>query len=330
MISAIFNDELTTIESAIAQYQALIEAKRLEADKLNQAQTVTDSALQRLQDALATVANVAPDAIDKLKTAVLGLFGNDNDTDGGNDPETPPTPPTDGEKPNFDNFVTEVRTAIAVEPAPLPEQPETAPQAEPVKDSFVELKMLSDDVGYLINRRGELLAGYCGFNNRTKAQSKGKELAELLNMGYEVRDAASGKKRLSHKYELRLLDISLIQLQKLADEMKPRLQPAFDRAQEPKTVSSEGLPEFALINDTSDQFGQTRFVYGVEGDRTLYGKIYPSVAGDTYLHSGQQSNDYTTYATEEDAARALIKSYLVKKQLHENQNKAMASRFLKN
>jgi len=326
---SIFNDELTTIESVIAQYQALIEAKRLEADKLNQAQTVTDSALQRLQDALATVANVAPDAIGKLKTAVLGLFGNDNDTDGGNDPETPPTPPTDGEKPNFDNFVTEVKAAIAVDPSPLQNEPEPTPQ-EPIKDSFVELKMITDDVGYLINRRGEILAGYAGFNNRTKAQSKGKELAELLNMGYEVRDAASGQKRLSHKYELRLLDISLVQLEKLAEEMKPRLQPAFEQNQEPKTVSSEGLPKFAFINDTSDQFGQTKFVYGVEGDRTMYGKVYPSIAGTSYLHSGQQSNDYTTYATEEDAARALIKSYLVKKQLHENQNKAMASRFLKN
>jgi len=324
---AIFNDELTTIEQQIAQFQALIEAKRQEADNLKQAQTTTGQALQTLEDALTTVKSLAPDAISKLKKAVLELFGNDGGTDGGNEPEPTPEPPTDG---GFENFVTEVKEAIAVEPEPLPEQPEPVPQAEPVKDSFVELKMLSDDVGYLVNRRGELLAGYAGFNNRTKAQSKGKELSELLGMGYEVRDAASGKKRLNHKYELRLLDISLEQLHKLSEEMKPRLQPAFEQKQEPKTVSAEGLPEFALINDTSDQFGQTRFVYGVGNDRTLYGKIYSSVAGDTYLHSGQQSNDYTVFASEEDAARALIKSYLLKKQLHDKHNMAMASRFLKN
>ena len=324
---AIFNDELSTIEQQIQQFQALIEAKRQEANNLKQAQTTTGQALQTLEDALTTVKTLAPDAISKLKKAVLDLFGNDGGTDG-NEPEPTPEPPTDGGMPSFDNFVTEVKEAIAVEPAPLPEQLEPAPQ-EPIKDGFVELKMISDDVGYLVNRSGELLAGYAGFSSRSKAQAKGKELSELLNMGYEVRDLASGTKRLPHKYELRLLDISLIQLQKLAEEMKPRLQPAFEQNQEPKTVSAEGLPEFALINDTSDQFGQTRFVYGVGNDRTLYGKIYPSVAGTSYLHSGQASNDYTTFASENDAALALIKSYLVKKQLHENQNKAMASRLLK-
>jgi len=321
---SIFTDELTTIEQQIAQFQALIEAKQQEANNLKQAQTTTGQALQTLEDALTTVKTLAPDAISKLKKAVLDLFGNDGGTDGDSNPEPTPEPPTDG---GFNNFMTEVAVAIATEPTPLQNEPEPAPQ-EPVKDSFVELKMLTDDVGYLINRRGEILAGYVGFTNKTKAEAKGKELSELLHMGYEVRDAASGKKRLNHKYELRLLDISLQQLQKLADELKPRLQPAFEQKQEPKTVSAEGLPEFALINDTSDQFGQTRFVYGVEGDRSLYGKVYSSVAGDTYLHSGQASNDYTTYATEEDAARALIKSYLLKKQLHDKHNMAMASRFL--
>jgi len=318
---AIFQTELSTIEQQIAQFQALIEAKQQEANNLKQAQSTTGQALQCLEDALETIKSLAPDAISQVKKAVLSLFNDDGDNDNGNEPEPTPEPPTDG---GFNNFVTEVKAAITVEPEALPNEP------EPVKDSFVELKMLSDDVGYLVNRRGELLAGYAGFTNRTKAQSKGKELAELLGMGFEIRDAANGSKRLSHKYELKLLDISLIQLQKLADEMKPRLQPAFEQNQEPKTVSAEGLPEFALINDTSDQFGQTRFVYGIGNDRTVYGKIYPSVAGTSYLHSGQASNDYTTYSSEEDAARALIKSYLLKKQLHENQNRVMASRFLKN
>lgn len=93
----ILTNELSTLDSEIAQLQSLIEAKRQQQEVLTSAENLASEALSRLTQALFKIEEIAPSAIASLKSAVLGLFDNgDNGTgdDGGNQP-TDPTPDSD-------------------------------------------------------------------------------------------------------------------------------------------------------------------------------------------------------------------------------------------
>jgi hypothetical protein len=229
---SIFNDEITTLETQLTAI-----ANRI--NDLRQAETKAEQATATLTDLINTVSPLGK--LGDIKRLVLSLFTDNNE----------PTPPS-----NDDSSGNEIATpgnlvsgdAVEVETLPILEaigQQETSETSgkldeqveaqqeleeaveqqaaaiapEPVKKGFTELKMLSQDVAYLVNTNGEILAGYAGFAAKRKAEVKGKELSELLHMGYEVRSEGNPKKRLSHKYELRLLDISMPQLEKLAAEL---------------------------------------------------------------------------------------------------------------
>ncbi|WP_206756357.1 hypothetical protein [Trichocoleus sp. FACHB-90] len=90
----LFQSDIQNLESEIANLQAVIAARQSRIDQLSQAETVADGAIQSLQDAVAKVAELAPDAIALLKSAVLGLFSNDGE--GGNNEPQPEPEPNDG------------------------------------------------------------------------------------------------------------------------------------------------------------------------------------------------------------------------------------------
>jgi hypothetical protein len=89
----ILQPKLTNLETEIAQLQALIEAKRQQQEHLVQIDRQTGDTLTLIKICLEDLGKAAPDAIASLKSAVLGLFGNDGN-DGGNQP-TDPMPDTD-------------------------------------------------------------------------------------------------------------------------------------------------------------------------------------------------------------------------------------------
>lgn len=101
----LFQSDIQNLESEIASLQAVIAARQSRIDQLNQAENVAGSAIQTLQDAVAKVSELAPDAIALLKNAVLGLFSSGEGEDNPS-PEPEPTPDDDGnDNPgSFDDF----------------------------------------------------------------------------------------------------------------------------------------------------------------------------------------------------------------------------------
>ena len=190
---AIFTDEITTLET---QLNAL--AQRI--NDLRQVETKVEQATATLAELINTVQPLGK--LEDIKRLVLDLFK-------GDEPE-----PTLPDEP--------LPIIGAIEQQPEPEsEPEQQPEPTHPR-GYTELRHLTDDVAYLVNARGEVMAGYVGFTSKRKAEAKGKELSERLTMGYEVRAEGSPKKRLPHKYELRLLNISMSQLERLAAELNPQ------------------------------------------------------------------------------------------------------------
>lgn len=98
MIPAIFQPEITTLESQVAALQAQLAAAQQRIALLNETELLAGGSLEALKGAIAKVTALAPDAIASLKSAVLNLFtGSDDSSDGGNQPDAPePEPGNDG------------------------------------------------------------------------------------------------------------------------------------------------------------------------------------------------------------------------------------------
>ncbi|MBD2006996.1 MULTISPECIES: hypothetical protein [Cyanophyceae] len=102
----LFQNDIQNLQSEIANFEAIIAARQSRIDQLNQAETVADGAIQSLQDAVAKVSELAPDAIALLKSAVMGLFSSDEGGNNNPSPEPEPTPDDDGNNNpgSFDDF----------------------------------------------------------------------------------------------------------------------------------------------------------------------------------------------------------------------------------
>jgi hypothetical protein len=92
MITGIFDRQIESIDSEIAQLQALIEAQAQRQNQLIDLQAVAESALESLSTAVSKINSSEPDAIASLKSAVLTLFDSNSGNDGGDQPEPSPDP----------------------------------------------------------------------------------------------------------------------------------------------------------------------------------------------------------------------------------------------
>ena len=99
MISAIFQNETTALESQVAVLQAQIAAHTARIALLNDAEFLAGDSLQSLKSAIHKGSSLAPSAVSNLRAAVLNLFtGNDSTDDGnGNEPQPSPQPDDDGQ-----------------------------------------------------------------------------------------------------------------------------------------------------------------------------------------------------------------------------------------
>lgn len=94
------NNQLTQIDSEISRLQTELEVRRQSLEVLITAENSAVEVLGNLKMVLTTISEVSPDAIATLKSAVLGIFPNDGNDSGGNQPDSP-TPP---DSPNSDNY----------------------------------------------------------------------------------------------------------------------------------------------------------------------------------------------------------------------------------
>ena len=96
MIPAIFQPEVSALESQVVALQAQLAAAQQRITLLNETELLAGGSLEALKGAIAKVSALAPDAIASLKSAVLNLFsGGDDSSDGGNQPLNP-EPSSDG------------------------------------------------------------------------------------------------------------------------------------------------------------------------------------------------------------------------------------------
>jgi hypothetical protein len=95
----LFSQTIDNIDSEITALLAQVEAKKQRQTQLIELDALTDHTLEGLADVVSKIQCKAPDAIASLKSAVLGLFGNDGN-DGGNQP-TDPMPDTDPDEPEL-------------------------------------------------------------------------------------------------------------------------------------------------------------------------------------------------------------------------------------
>lgn len=310
-----FTIPTNNLESEISALVAELQAKK---ETLKQSKQLEKQATATIEKLAATVEALKsmPEQLEALRANVLALFP--QSVDNTKDEQLPIVEAVEALQRG--DFMVEVPK---VEAAPEPE-PASVEEVEPNQPKgYTELRMLSDDVGYLVNQKGEILAGYAGFSQKRKAEAKGKELSELLRMGYQVRTEGDHSKRLPHKYELRLLDINMSQLQRLADELTPKAEP------QPTTQPTVELPEFTLIRDTSEDalLGEIWEVRGIGGNRKFYGKVRQHLMHPgKWLHS--QQRDTIGFDSKEDAAKALVKGWVHDRELHNQMNQAIASKYL--
>jgi len=257
MISALFSTEVTALESQVAALQTQIAQAQQRISHLNEAEFVAGDAIKALTEAVHKVAELAPDAIANLKTAVLNLFTSDDGAnDDGNQPINPapePAPP-EGE-------------SVDVTPAP---EPETEPVESP--SPAWELVPISDTVAYFKSPDGEIGCTYAGFNNKSTAKRWGEWLAlnHSVATGFEVREA---KRLTNFKHELKLWGMSPKQIQRLS-ECDLRKSPPSNYGDAPKRPSQPAPPARPLI-EVGDIVSSTvvphwRYeVVEVEGDGKL-------------------------------------------------------------
>ncbi|HEY9781837.1 MAG TPA: hypothetical protein V6D09_17070 [Leptolyngbyaceae cyanobacterium] len=202
MISALFQPEISNLESQIAQLQTQIALHQERITHLNEAESVADNAVASLQSALEKVSSVSPAAIESLKVAVLGLFRGGDTPGGGNDGDNPPggdggsSPNEPKPEPNLNEQDTEVSDTLTE-----------------VENSYVRLVQLSETAAYMAKFDGEILAAYLGLNSKSKSQAWGAWCVQNgIASGYELR----ASKRLTTKYEIKLWDVSFKEIERLS------------------------------------------------------------------------------------------------------------------
>jgi len=89
MVSALFEPEISSLESQVAALQATIAAAQQRITALSDCEAETDGVLQALTSAVQKVSALAPSALATLKSAVFALFSDGN----GNQPITPAPQP---------------------------------------------------------------------------------------------------------------------------------------------------------------------------------------------------------------------------------------------
>lgn len=317
-----FTIDTNTLESEINSLLTELHAKQ---EAVKQAKKLEKQATSVIEKLAATVEALKsmPEQLEALRSSITALF-----------PQPEPAP-VDAVTPNEPLPILEaLQQAPIVEAAPEVEtapQPETAPVDEVETDKpkgYTELKQLSKSVSYLLNYRGEILATYVSSNNAGQLRKLAKDFIEALGKGWNLRtEGYNNKRTVNTKYEIRILDLNLAQIKKLAtqvDGWQEEPQP------QPQTKPAIELPEYTLIRDTSADslLGEIWGVHGIGNDRRQYGTVREHLMHPGQWLNSKQRNINITYSSKEDAAKALVSEWAHDRQLHNEMNQAIASKYL--
>jgi hypothetical protein len=148
---------------------------------------------------------------------------------------------------------------------------------------YVEFVEVSDKVGYIkISHSGEIKATYAGFTRKACAEAWGRMLAVTYSIasGFEVRPA----KHLPFKWELKLWDMNINQIQKFAAE---------DLTKSPRVEVNSAKPP-------------AREPVVLDADRVVVGQRIKTKDGQTLEISSTLSADNRFFAKNANAQRQLI------------------------
>jgi len=252
--ATIFAPEISTLESQVAQFQAQITATQARITALGEADTVASGALQALQNAVAKISGLAPNAIATLKAAALNLFQGGDDSQGDDDGNQPiqPTPSPNGNghshKPDAilgkdiveissaelekylenqaDTVAPELNGQFSELVCLLEDAPSTALTGQfveiacpindaPIEPPYIELVQLSQILAYQRLHNGEIPAAYIAFKSKTRAEAWGRWLVSQNNIASGF-EVRAAKRILGFKWEIKLWGIIDERIQRLA------------------------------------------------------------------------------------------------------------------
>jgi hypothetical protein len=315
-----FTIPTNNLESEISTLLAELQAKQEAVKQAKKLEKQATSIIEKLADTVEAL-KAMPEQLESLRASITALF-----------PQPEATPVNDEPLPIIEavealqrgDFMVEVPKVEAA-PEPQPEvEPTPQPEVEADKPkSCTELKQLSKSVSYLVNYRGEILSAYVASNNAGQLRKLAKDFIEPLAKGWNLRTEGDRDKRTTvTKYEIRILDLSLAQIKKLAAQVD-------NWTEESQPQPTVELPEFTLILDTSADslLGEIWGVHGIGNDRRQYGTVREHLMQrGTWLNNKQR--DTNGYPSKEDAARALVAEWAHNERLNSEMNQAIANRFM--
>jgi hypothetical protein len=317
---SIFQPEIVTIETQLTALQTQLE-------ELRQAEDIATQLLSTLADTLPRFEKLG--AIARIKTAVLGLFGD--------------------EAPKFENFMTEVpatnpTTEEIFDEEALPHTPEQAESrveetAEQV--NYIELVQVNPTLAYQRKHDGEIVCAYLGCVNQKLAKDWAETL-ELWGCGTEVRKA----KRLTGadiKWEVKIRKISSDRIDTLAlAHTSPFQSVPAPQATRQQVKKSETAPSPSALNggapsdeknDASNAAPQVSLVLGkadniyisyfvMVGSSTI-GRVERLSATSKWSVPGMPG----IWETKEEAADALIAKREADRKLHQDTNDLLRAKY---
>lgn len=288
MVAALFGTEISSLESQIAQFQAQIAQAEARIVALGDAEMTAAGALQALQNAVAKISGLVPDAISSFKQAALNLIQPSLPEEKDNQRDSSPTDTISGNVPKLgiihqkildmqfvpnsqlsgqtceidpeyywysaepDGSAWEIASPVAclLEDAPsesLTKQfVEITCDREDKGQHYIELVKVTDAVAYQRRFDGRIICVYIGGNQKRKLKAWGEWLTTTHSVTrmYELREAT----RVDTKWELKLSDMSISQIEKLAEcdfNLSPQLAfPAATKSQPcrvPRAVEIENI-----------------------------------------------------------------------------------------
>ncbi|MBD1942505.1 hypothetical protein H6F50_09075 [Coleofasciculus sp. FACHB-712] len=346
----LFQSDISALESEIAKFESIIATRRARIEQLSNAETVADSAIQSLQDAVAKFQELAPDAIATLKSAVLGLFGG-NDNSSNDDPAPEPDPmPTDepadkeGEEDASDTLsLASDKEAIPSGSLIQIENPHTGekvswvtPATESSGRPYVALVEINSTISYQQKHSGEIVCSYLGCATNQLA----KRWAEALELwGYRV-EVRKAKRITGGRWEIKFWGADLNRLNQLAEshpgfssgvpapkspslELVPSIPATSSEnstkcdATTPALESAEAQMEF-VFTETPDSCSLTPEFLVYTGDREFLGKVRESLTLKGWLH--KHANHNQPFPTREAAAADLYRRKMAEKEVHDASN----------
>ena len=337
---SIFQPEITTLETQLTALQTQLE-------ELRQAEQTAAQLLATLADSLPRFEKLG--AIARIKTAVLGLFG-ETDAPKLENLMTAAEPTTE------EIFAAEVLPHPAPEPKQLTiegaiaeaSQPtaEPAPSIEPAAapaeqvSQYIEQIFLTRTVAYQKKHTGEIVCAYIGLNTQKLAQNWA-ECVQLWGCDAEVRKA----KRMSAadiRWEVKIKKISKAQLDQIAanhtspfqsvpaasgsrlpEEKKPESQPnpSLPNGGATSDASNAAKPQVSLVLGKADNIYTTYHVY-LEGKEI--GRVERMSATTNSWTVPRLPGDWESA---EAAADALIAKREADRKLHQDTNDLLRARY---